>query len=78
MDAWLTARLAANRFEPARSEGKAELVRRAAPELPAEVLERKKTGFYIPIAEWMSPGLAAERPGERSRWLALRVLEAFG
>jgi len=77
VDAWLRARLAANRFEPARSEGKAELVRRAAPELPAEVLERKKTGFYIPIAEWMSPGLAAERPGERSRWLALRVLEAF-
>lgn len=77
VDAWLYRRLAANGFEPARSAGKAELVRRAAPELPAEVLARPKTGFYIPIAEWMRPELAAKRPGERSRWLALRVLEAF-
>jgi asparagine synthase (glutamine-hydrolysing) len=77
VDAWLTGRLAANRFEPARSLGKAELVRRTAPELPREILERPKTGFYIPIAEWMNPGLADRRPGERSRWLALRVLEAF-
>jgi asparagine synthase (glutamine-hydrolysing) len=77
VDAWLRARLAARGFEPARSEGKAELVRQAAPELPREVLERKKTGFRIPIAEWMNPELAAKRPGERSRWLALRVLEAF-
>jgi asparagine synthase (glutamine-hydrolysing) len=77
VDAWLYRRLAANGFEPARSAGKAELVRRAAPELPAEVLRRPKTGFYIPVAEWMRPELAAKRPGERSRWLALRVLEAF-
>jgi asparagine synthase (glutamine-hydrolysing) len=75
VDAWLYRRLAANGFEPARSQGKAELVRRAAPELPAEVLRRPKTGFYIPVAEWMRPELAAKRPGERSRWLALRVLE---
>ncbi len=77
VDAWLYRRLAANGFEPARSAGKAELVRRAAPELPAEVLARPKSGFYIPVAEWMRPELAAKRPGERSRWLALRVLEAF-
>ena len=77
VDAWLYRRLAANGFEPARSAGKAELVRRAAPELPAEILRRPKTGFYIPVAEWMRPELAAKRPGERSRWLALRVLEAF-
>jgi asparagine synthase (glutamine-hydrolysing) len=78
VDAWLRARLAAGRFEPARSEGKAALVRRAAPELPEAVLARPKSGFYIPIAEWMRPELAAKRPGERSRWLALRVLEEFG
>ncbi|PYQ63505.1 MAG: asparagine synthase (glutamine-hydrolyzing) [Acidobacteria bacterium] len=77
VDAWLYRRLAANGFEPARSAGKAELVRRAAPELPAEILRRPKTGFYIPVAEWMRPELAAKRPGERSRWLAPRVLEAF-
>lgn len=77
VDAWLYRRLAANGFEPARSAGKAELVRRTAPELPGEILARPKTGFYIPVAEWMRPELAAKRPGERSRWLALRVLEAF-
>jgi asparagine synthase (glutamine-hydrolysing) len=77
VDAWLYRRLAANGFEPARSGGKAALVRRTAPELPEEVLEKRKTGFYIPVAEWMRPELAARRPGERSRWLALQVLEAF-
>jgi asparagine synthase (glutamine-hydrolysing) len=77
VDAWLYRRLEANGFEPARTLGKAELARRTAPELPAEVLRRPKTGFYIPMAEWMRPELAAKRPGERSRWLALRVLEAF-
>jgi asparagine synthase (glutamine-hydrolysing) len=77
VDAWLRHRLAMNHFDPARSEGKAALVGLTAPELPQEVLERPKTGFYIPVAEWMNPGLAAKRPGERSRWLATRVLEAF-
>ncbi|MEO6192739.1 MAG: asparagine synthase C-terminal domain-containing protein, partial [Thermoanaerobaculia bacterium] len=75
VDAWLRERLAANRFEPARTGGKAALVRIAAPELPEAVLSRPKSGFYIPVAEWMRPELAAKRPGERSRWLALRVLE---
>ena len=78
VDAWLRRRLAVNRFEPARSAGKAALVRQAAPELPEAVLARPKTGFYIPVAEWMRPELAARRPGERSRWLAARVLEEFG
>ena len=77
VDAWLRERLAAGRFEPARGEGKAALVRRAAPELPEAVLARPKSGFYIPAAEWMRPELAAKRPGERSRWLAVRVLEEF-
>src|SRR4029077_2893794 len=78
VDAWLRARRAPLRCEPARGEGKPALVRRAAPELPEAVLARPKSGFYIPAAEWMSPELAARRPGERSRWLALRVLEEFG
>ena len=78
VDAWLRERLARNRFEPARGEGKAALVRLAAPELPEAVLARPKSGFYIPVAEWMRPELAAKRPGERSRWLASRVLEEFG
>jgi asparagine synthase (glutamine-hydrolysing) len=78
VDAWLRERLAAARFEPARSEGKAALVRQAAPELPAALWNRPKSGFYIPVAEWLRPELAAQRPGERSRWLARQVLEGFG
>ncbi|MFL6197459.1 MAG: asparagine synthase (glutamine-hydrolyzing) [Thermoanaerobaculia bacterium] len=78
VDAWLRQRLESNRFEPARSEGKAALVRRAAPELPEALWNRPKTGFYIPVAEWMRPELASRRAGDRSRWLARRVLEEFG
>jgi asparagine synthase (glutamine-hydrolysing) len=78
VDAWLRERLAAGHFEPARGEGKAALVRRVAPELPEAVLARPKSGFYIPVAEWMRPELAARRPGERSRWLARRVLAELG
>ena len=78
VDAWLREQLAAADFEPARSQGKAALVRRAAPELPASLWTRPKSGFYIPVAEWMQPELAAQRPGERSRRLARMVLEGFG
>jgi asparagine synthase (glutamine-hydrolysing) len=78
VDAWLRERLAAAGFEPARSEGKAALVRRVAPELPAALWKRPKSGFYIPMAEWMQPELAARSHGERSRRLARRVLEEFG
>ena len=42
VDAWLRRRLAAHGFEPARGRGKAELVRRAAPELPAALFARLK------------------------------------
>ncbi|HEV8577577.1 MAG TPA: asparagine synthase (glutamine-hydrolyzing) [Thermoanaerobaculia bacterium] len=78
VDVWLRERLAAAGFEPARSEGKAALVRRTAPELPDELWNRPKSGFYIPVAEWMQPELAGRSHGERSRRLARRVLEGFG
>jgi asparagine synthase (glutamine-hydrolysing) len=78
VDAWLRARLEANGFEPARGMGKAELVRRAAPELPAALFSRPKTGFYIPVMEWLEPQTAG-RPGGslggQSRRLAARVVE---
>ena len=76
-------RFAASRvsFEPARSGGKARAIAEAAPELPAALLEREKTGFSLPIAEWL-PDLeipTGVRPGKKgSRALALRVLQAFG
>ena len=63
VDAWLRERLAANGFEPARGQGKAALVRQAAPELPAALWTRPKSGFFIPVMEWMEPGGGAEEPG---------------
>jgi len=78
VDAWLRRRLAAHGFEPARGQGKAELVRRAAPELPAALFARPKTGFYIPVMEWLQPQGAGASLGNQSRRLALRVLEEFG
>jgi asparagine synthase (glutamine-hydrolysing) len=66
-------------FEPARSAGKAVLVGRAAPELPAALFRRPKSGFSIPVMRWVDEqaGLGA-RPGAASRKLALKVLEHFG
>jgi len=77
-DAWLYRHLAAADFEPARTQGKAALVRQAAPELPAALFDRPKTGFYIPVLEWLDPESARLRPGVRSRRLALEVLEEMG
>ena len=69
---------AAADFAPARSRGKAELVRLAAPELPAALFGRPKSGFYIPVLESLAPETARLRPGVRSRRLALRVLDEMG
>ena len=78
VDAWLRRRLAAHAFEPARGQGKAELARRAAPDLPAALFARPKTGFYIPVMEWLQPERAGASLGDQSRRLALRVLEEAG
>jgi asparagine synthase (glutamine-hydrolysing) len=81
VDAWLYRLLAAADFQPARRLGKAALVRRLAPELPAAVWDRPKTGFYIPVLEWLRPGdlgPAAENLGGRSRALAPLVLAELG
>ncbi len=78
VDAWLRGRLAAHGFEPARGRGKAELVRRAAPELPAALFARPKAGFYIPVMEWLQPESAGASLGNQSRRLALRVLQELG
>jgi asparagine synthase (glutamine-hydrolysing) len=79
VDARLRAALAAVRFEPARGAGKSALVRRAAPELPAAVFARHKTGFGIPVMDFMEAGSAGgTSEGLDSRRLALRVLREFG
>jgi asparagine synthase (glutamine-hydrolysing) len=83
VDARLREALAAARFEPARSQGKAALVRQAAPELPEALWNRPTTGFYIPVAEWLRPDPAmapaeTRNLGGQSRQLARAVLREFG
>jgi asparagine synthase (glutamine-hydrolysing) len=78
VDAWLRARLSAHGFDPARAMGKAALVRRLAPELPESLWTRPKSGFYIPVMDWLEPGAAPGNLGEQSRRLALRVLAESG
>jgi asparagine synthase (glutamine-hydrolysing) len=81
VDARLRALLERANFEPAKSRGKAALVRSIAPELPAALFTRPKTGFQLPIADWLENDPTrrrASRVGAQSRRLALLVLEAFG
>ena len=81
VDARLHACLAAAGFQPARRLGKAALVRRLAPELPAALWRRPKTGFYVPVLEWLRPGElgpAGHGLGGRSRALARLVLAELG
>ncbi len=80
VDARLREQLAAWSFEPARTHGKAALVREVAPALPEEIFRRRKSGFTIPVMEWLEPGVGMRtgRGGLSSRHLALRVLEVFG
>ncbi len=81
VDAQLHRQLAAGGFQPARRLGKAALVRRLAPELPAALWRRPKTGFYLPVLEWLRPGElgpAGHHLGSRSRALALLVLAELG
>lgn len=80
VDALLREQIAALNFEPARRSGKAAVVRTVAPELPNEIWKRPKTGFNIPVLDWLSPpgqqpGMT--RQGMNSRFLALKVLESL-
>ena len=79
VDARLRRAFAAADFLPARETGKAEAVRRAAPELPPALWERPKSGFQIPVMRWIDDEAGIERrAGEASRLLALEVLRSFG
>ena len=81
VDYWLRERIAAVNFEPARSQGKQSLVKQVTPELPEAVWKRPKSGFRIPVADWLvdstDPGVNS-RSGIGSRRLAYKVLEEFG
>ncbi|MEP7011513.1 MAG: asparagine synthase (glutamine-hydrolyzing) [Acidobacteriota bacterium] len=83
VDPVLESGFGARGFEPAKSRGKGALVRSVAPELPAALFDRAKSGFYIPVMEWLEPertdlARGARNHGEQSRRLALRVLAGFG
>lgn len=93
VDPWLRAHLAAGGFAPARQRGKAALVRSVAPELPAELFARPKSGFHVPMGRAVagssgsaggssSPGRSGSgertRHGVSSRELARRTLAAWG
>ena len=81
VDPLLRRQVAAFGFEPARSRGKAAVVRSVAPELPEAIFRRPKTGFHVPVMKWLGGEGTTAGPrdwGTDSRRLALRVLGEFG
>ena len=71
--------VAGHGFEPARSQGKAALVRSLAPELPAALFDRPKSGFAVPVIEWLTAGKQRWAGwGHPARGLAALVLEGYG
>ncbi len=78
VDVGLRAAAAAAGYEPARSRGKAALVRWIAPELPEAIWSRPKSGFSIPVMEWLDDAIGIDASaGLASRQLAFEVLKAF-
>ena len=55
-----------------------EMLRAVLDGRPEEVFARPKTGFYIPLVEWMRPEAARWSRAEQSRHLALAVLAEQG
>jgi asparagine synthase (glutamine-hydrolysing) len=79
VDVRLRDQIAALGFEPARSGGKSVIAGIGAPDLPASVGSRAKTGFNIPISRALADDDApAVGGGLGARRIALSVLEAFG
>jgi len=81
VDTRLRATVAEHDFEPARSQGKRAMVRRIAPELPGDLFARRKSGFAMPVLQWVAGVPLHGRSsqwGWQSRVLALRVLREFG
>lgn len=63
--------------EPARSQGKAAVLRSILADGLPSVLGRPKSGFSVPVATWLD-GAGARPAGISSRHLALRVANHFG
>ena len=79
VDAWLREDMISLGFEPARSRGKAAVVQSVASELPSTLWNRPKSGFSVPVMDFLDNPSHADgrRWGRDSRRLALRVLGEF-
>ena len=80
VDLRLRDQLASLQFEPARSQGKAATVQQVAPGLPPALWTRPKSGFFMPVMEWLEeaePIAEAPQWGHDARRLAQRVLKQF-
>ncbi len=84
VDRWLRDAVAGAGYEPALSHGKSATVRQVAPELPEALWTRPKSGFSVPVMEWLGERIGHDTTRGQtsrrltSRSLALKVLEAFG
>jgi len=58
--------------------GKAEVARAVAPQLPVAVLQRPKTGFVVPVRDWIAGGAAAVSPQRGLRGWGLSCLQQYG
>lgn len=76
VDAYLLSQLQPWMGVFARYPGKALLARAPAKPLPAEIIERRKTGFGIPVSNWMGAGEVG-MGGAGSRQWAREVARAY-
>jgi asparagine synthase (glutamine-hydrolysing) len=65
-------------FAPARRGGKAAAMKGLMPELPAAVLRRRKTGFFVPVVAALTSSPAPRSLGAQSRMLAVLALREHG
>ena len=68
VDAWLLHQLSPLLPAFARFPNKALLAGAPAKPLPDEMIRRPKTGFGIPVGEWLAEGHADGRDGGSRRW----------
>tara|TARA_R110002110_G_scaffold33636_13_gene115301 strand:- start:2213 stop:3976 length:1764 start_codon:yes stop_codon:yes gene_type:complete len=54
--------------------GKQDMARSVRPLLPGEILNRRKTGFFVPVADWVQ----GSKPGGGYRGWANRIAGQFG
>jgi asparagine synthase (glutamine-hydrolysing) len=57
--------------------GKSEMARTPARSLPAQVLSRRKTGFCVPVREWLMKGSGDERQERGLRGWTRHIYAAF-